>query len=750
MSGAAWRWYLACGVAATLCYPLVTAALAQDALYVVIGLSSVAAICAGLMKNRPTARGPWWFMLSGLALWVLGDAVDSWQRDIAHRDVYPSVVDAFYLVGYPVIAAGLWLLHRRSGRGRDRAGLLDSAILTIGVGVLSWASLGHPTVQLYQSSPFTAAVSVAYPAGDILLLALLFRMVTGGGGRTTSFRLLMTAFGLLIVGDTISTAVNLWLTVGNTAYDMIWLLSYLAWGAAALHPSMTRLADSAQPASHGLRLRRVTSLAVASCIAPAVLAVENLTGGELDVWPVVGGSMILFLLVVARMSMAMADVLAANDARDRLQDDLAYQATHDALTGLPNRAQAMTEIHAAQARGQRSGSLLALLFIDLDGFKAVNDMHGHAVGDEVLRRAAERLHEQVREGDFVARLGGDEFVVVLENNDRDAEAVDLATRIVTELARPLPTADGRLVRIGASVGVAVSQDGDINPERLLNEADIAVYRAKTAGKNRVEVFDDALRRELSEREQLERDLRAAIAANDLVVRYQPIYQLRSGRVEGYEALLSWRHPQRGVLPPDTFVPVAEQSDLICDIDTWVLNTAANQIAALGDEQATIAVNISGRHASNPRIVDDVRTALRTSGLNPRQLVLEITETAIGEDLRASEHLQTIRSIGASVSIDDFGTGYSSISRLRLLPVDAIKIDRTFVTAESASERALLEVIVRAAHAAGLAAVGEGVETEAQLRALTELGCDSAQGFWFSTPLDSDQLTNHSPLTLRAG
>jgi diguanylate cyclase (GGDEF)-like protein len=749
MRSTVWRWYLAFGVAATLCYPFVRSALGQDALYVAIGLSSIAAIFVGLTRNRPASRAPWWFMLAGLALWVLGDAVDSWQRDIANRDVYPSIVDAFYLVGYPVIAVGLWLLHRRGGRRKDRAGLLDSVILTLGVGILSWASLGHPTVKLYDYSPFAAAVSVAYPAGDILLLALLFRMVTGGAGRTTSFRLLMAAFGLLIVGDTVSTVVSLWLNVGNTAYDVIWLVSYVAWGAAALHPSMTRLTESAQPAVHGLRLRRVVSLAVATCIAPAVLAVEQLSGRQLDVWPVVVVSMILFVLVVGRMTMAMAEVLAANDARDRLQVDLAYQATHDALTGLPNRAQAMTEIHAAQARGQRSGSLLSLLFIDLDGFKAVNDLHGHAAGDDALRSAAQRLRAQVRAGDFVARLGGDEFVVVLENNERDADAVELATRIVAELAQPMPTADGRFVHIGASVGVAVSQDGDINPERLLNEADIAVYRAKTAGKGRVEIFDDALRRELAEREQLEGDLRAAIAANDLVVQYQPIYELPSGRIEGYEALLRWRHPQQGLLEPDTFVPVAEQSDLICDIDAWVLNTATSQIAALGDPGVTIAVNISGRHASNHRLIDDVRTALQASGLNPRQLVLEITETALGEDLRASEHLQAIRSLGASVSIDDFGTGYSSISRLRLLPVDAIKIDRTFVSAATAGEQALLEVIVRAAHAAGLTAVGEGVETEAQLETLTELGCDSAQGFWLSTPLDGDELATHLPLTMRA-
>ncbi len=448
MRSTAWRWYLACGVAATLCYPLVHSVLGQDGLYVAIGLSSMAAIFVGLTKNRPASRAPWWFMLAGLALWVLGDAVDSWQRDIANRDVYPSIVDAFYLVGYPVIAVGLWLLHRRGGRRKDRAGLLDSAILTIGVGILSWASLGHPTVKLYDYSPFTAAVSVAYPAGDILLLALLFRMVTGGAGRTTSFRLLMAAFGLLIVGDTVSTVVSLWLAVGNTAYDMIWLASYVAWGAAALHPSMTRLTESGQPPVHGLRLRRVASLAVATCIAPAVLAVEQLAGAQLDVWPVVGVSMILFVLVVGRMTMAMTEVLAANDARDRLQVDLAYQATHDALTGLPNRAQAMTEIHAAQARSQRSGGLLSLLFIDLDGFKAVNDVHGHAAGDDALRNAAQRLRAQVRAGDFVARLGGDEFVVVLENIERDVDAVDLGTRIVAELAQPMPTADGRLVRIG--------------------------------------------------------------------------------------------------------------------------------------------------------------------------------------------------------------------------------------------------------------------------------------------------------------
>lgn len=741
-----WRWYLAAGIVIVGCYPLVPAGVCQDVVYVALGASSVAAIVVGVRIHRPIRSLPWHLMAVGLLLWVIGDAVDSWFEDVEHIYPFPSAADGFYLAAYPLLALGLLLLIRGRRPRRDVAGLLDSATLTAGLGLLSWVLLARPTLEASQQSVAAAAVAVAYPVADILLAGLLIRLVTTPGGRTASLRLLMAAVALLIAGDSTSAALSLFTSNSSSAFDVIWLASYVAWGAAALHPSMRSLSAPTSELDVKFTRGRLAALGLATLVAPGTLAVQWLTGVRIDVWAIVTGSVVMFLLVVARMDVAIEQIVAANRDRARLQDDLAYQAAHDSLTELPNRAQALRMIDGALSRARRSSAIIGLLFVDLDGFKAVNDNFGHRAGDDVLRAVAQRLQASIRGGDTVARLGGDEFIVLLEPLDTQSAAVEIAERLVIAASEPISTTTGAKVRVGASVGIALSHDGAHDAEHLLHEADVAVYRAKTAGRGRAEVYDDSLRRDLSDRAQLETALIQAIGHDELVLHYQPVMNIATGKIDGYEALVRWQRPGVGLIPPADFIAAAEETDLICDLDAWVLTHACQQLAAWTTHtdapQLTMAVNISGRHVSNPRIITDVTNALTGSGVSAQQLVLEITETVLIDGVLAIDHLTALRSIGVAISIDDFGTGYNSLARLRHLPVDIIKIDKLFLDATGDPSGKLLQLMIQAAHAFGLPVIAEGVENPRQLQTLTALNCESAQGFYLGRPTPADQTATH--------
>ena len=746
---------LACGG-----YLLLPRGLLADALYVAIGLAATVAILAGVRINRPVRTRPWYLMAVGQAIWVTGDLTFSYDGDVLGNDRFPSPADPLYLLAYPVLAAGLLSLARGRRRWSDRSGVLDTLIVTVGLSVLSWVLLARPTVESYrEDSLAAAAVALAYPVGDMLLLAMVILFLTTPGAWTRSLRLLFAAVALLIAADTLSLALDLVTWDTSKPLDILWLTSYVLWGAAALHPSMYALSKPGPPQPVKFTRARLAALTLAVLIAPATLAVQHLLGVHLDVWAVAIGSVLTFALVVARMNLSIDQIIAANRQRERLQEDLAHQAAHDSLTGLPNRAQAMRLIAGALSRAQRSGAVIGLLFLDLDGFKRVNDTLGHAAGDELLRQVAQRMTHTVRTGDTVARLGGDEFVVLLEPLDEQSSALTVAERLVAEVSRVVRLSSGRPVRVGASIGVAISQDGLVDPDRLLHEADVAVYRAKAGGRGRIEVFDAELRREVDERAALESALAAALRNDELVVHYQPIVDVRSGRVQGYEALVRWQRPGVGLVCPDEFIPVAEHSDLICDVDTWVLRRATAQLArwnaARGDQELTLAVNISGRHAVRSRIRDDVGTALQESGIDPRQLVLEITETAVMDDPHAWVILTELRRIGVSISLDDFGTGYSSITRLETLPINSIKVARQFLDPDSKSSLKLMQLIVQAAHAFGLPVVAEGVERDDQLRVVRELECESAQGFLLGRPgaperLDSVRRAGPDPVLGGAG
>jgi diguanylate cyclase (GGDEF)-like protein len=424
--------------------------------------------------------------------------------------------------------------------------------------------------------------------------------------------------------------------------------------------------------------------------------------------------------------------------RERLQSALGHQATHDPLTGLANRAQARALVTSALHRAQRAGFMTGLLFIDLDGFKAVNDGFGHAHGDAVLQEVARRLEATVRSGDVVARLGGDEFVVLVEQVGDERDLVELAERIVAAAARTI-TVDGAQVRIGASIGVAVARDAGTDPDVLFAEADAAAYRAKAHGRGRAEVFDDALRAELHARADLEAAITHGIRNGEMQLHYQPVLDVASGRLTGYEALIRWNRPGHGMVPPDSFIPTAEATRLICELDRWVLHEATRQLAEWRAEDPTtadrtLAVNVSGRHLAEASVVDDVLAALAASGFPAELLIVEVTETVLVDDPSAIDNLTALRSHGIAIAIDDFGTGFTSIGQLRSMPVDTLKIDRSFIASAEAGNRELVALIIRAAHTFGLTVVAEGVEEPDQLELLRADACDLVQGYLLSRPL----------------
>jgi diguanylate cyclase (GGDEF)-like protein len=444
---------------------------------------------------------------------------------------------------------------------------------------------------------------------------------------------------------------------------------------------------------------------------------------------------------------SVTQVLAAFHERERLQADLAHAAAHDALTELPNRAQTLVLTARALHRAARQGARVGLLFVDLDHFKAVNDSFGHAAGDELLRTVAARMHDTVRGGDVVCRLGGDEFVVLVEGVEDEKGLVDLGQRLITAISAPVALAglpQAQHVRVGASVGVAVSTAGALDAERLVQDADAAAYRAKNAGRGVVEVFDDELRAELMARTDLERALRHGLENGELVLFYQPVLDLETGRTKSVEALVRWQRPDVGLVPPDSFIPVAEASSLICDLGRWALAEATAQLVrwdAEGGHRAglDVAVNISGRHLAQAHLLDDVTDALTASGIHPHRLTIEITETVLVDEPLALEHLRSLREIGVRVAIDDFGTGYTSIGQLSRLPVDVLKIDRSFVSSPDAGHADLVRLLISAAHSFSLGVVAEGVEEDTQLSVLLAASCDAAQGYLFARPVPADDL-----------
>ena len=431
--------------------------------------------------------------------------------------------------------------------------------------------------------------------------------------------------------------------------------------------------------------------------------------------------------------------------RKRAEQQLVHEALHDALTGLPNRAWFMEQLQASlDLVHSQKDRLFAVLFLDLDRFKLINDSIGHMVGDQLLIGIANRLSQCIRPGDKVARLGGDEFTILLDDIRSVAEAIEVADRIQKQLSRPF-NVGGYETFTTVSIGIALSNPDYRLPEDFLRDADTAMYQAKSLGKARHVIFDKGMHARAVNLLQLETDLRRAIDRDEFFIEYQPIVELHSGRLTGFEALVRWQHPDRGSVLPDRFMSVAEETGFIVPIGQWVLLQACLQMQRWNQRHSpssplSISVNLSGRQFTHSNLLEQITQILEVTGLDPRLLKLEITESVVMDSVEsAAGTLEKLRALGVELSIDDFGTGYSSLSYLHRLPIDTLKIDRSFVSrmAENNENKEIVRTIIMLAKTLGMGVIAEGVETNGQAELLRELGCQCVQGFLVSKPLDPD-------------
>jgi diguanylate cyclase (GGDEF)-like protein/PAS domain S-box-containing protein len=995
--------------------------------WAIIGLASVAAILLGLRIYRPAHRWPWLMLAGANFAFTAGDTTyNVLNTFFGQQNPFPSLADPFYLSTYPLFAAGLLGFIRYRATGRDLESLLDAMILTSGLAVLSWVFLITPYARADDMTGVQKAISVAYPLGDVLMLAMLARLITLGSVRTRAVQLLTVGTIGILASDVLYGLLQLngtW-QVG-TPMDLGWVVFFTAWGLAALHPTMVELTERVPQRRPGIPPRRLTVLALASLVAPGLLLYEALRGSVSDAAVIGAFSVILFLLVLARLSgvvtihlkavnrerglrvsaaslvaavsvkevaasvqsaaellfgagerhravlltaevsgvrmkavgtpsrawnwhiswtdetshmwlpkllaresqivcvadlgagaaaelgglpsallcplalrdrpaghpligalvvagsekslverwascetlasqaalavervalsqeinrrnseayfrtlvhnasdvilildddntvryaspsaegmfgraplngLGLTDLVAPQDAdralevlgrirsgddpdsrddwqvlqqggayidvevrcsnlrhdqtvhglvltlRDvteqrQLERELTHRAFHDSLTGLPNRVLLLERIDRALLRGRRTSTITCVLFVDLDDFKVINDTRGHSVGDELLVAVARRLAGTLRASDTAARLGGDEFAVLMEGANQPADAEVLAGQIVHDLTEPFRLSGG-LASVSASVGIATARDSATG-EELLSHADLALYAAKTAGKRQWRRYQAGLHTGILERHELQASLEGAIAAEAFDLRYQPIVTLATGEISGFEALVRWPHARRGLVPPDQFIGLAEETGHIMPLGAWVLESAAAHVAhwqqvVPRQNPLKINVNVSARQFRDPGFLDEVRRVLDTSGLAPDSLVLELTETVLmhsNEQIRAV--MRALKDLGVEMAIDDFGTGFSSLSYLREFPIDVLKVDKTFIDDISTDEHqvALVEGIVRIADTLGLQVIAEGIEDVEQRDRLAAMGCRFGQGYLFARPMTAEQ------------
>ena len=1030
---AGWLLFLVFGALVGAAYYAVSSPALKVVTFGLLGVAPVIAVVAGVRLHRPSCPTAWYLFATGQLTFTVGDMIFYVHEYLLRQEPsFPSVADVFYLATYPCLTVGLLLLVKRRTPGRDRANLVDALIVAISMGLLSWEFLMVPYLRDPDLSLLQRSTSLAYPMMDVLVLAVTARLWSDRGVRNGSFYLLSFSLVPLLLADALYGLIQLTGTwqLGSPV-DIGWMLFYVCWGAAGLHPSMREL-DRPAPAAtiQVTRTRFGVLLALASLMGPTVLAVQVARGERVDMAVVVGGSLLLFVLALLRMSglvqalrttllkhqrsvtretilreaaaelvaatsqdgihtaalaaalaltgrpdatavriavgrgdrlrvVAATDesagelvgitletanlpaavlagldqgsiivdsvevaelyrelrlsstfgfllvvplpvqrelgglllvasqsrqpaeiqealqtlgaqvalalesealtedlhrrrsderfrrlvqnssdlitvmeadwtiryqtpsvervlgyqpdellgtnlgelihpedtermaalltrtsshdgingpiecqmrhqdgrwltvetivshvddelrgyVLTSRDITDRkaLEDQLKHQAFHDSLTGLANRALFTNRVQHLLERRHWNGVGCAVFFLDLDDFKTVNDSLGHVAGDELLRAVADRLRNHLRAGDTAARLGGDEFAVLLEELADEREVLAAADRIMSALQAPFAV-QGKDLVARASVGIALPDlDRPQEADELLRNADMAMYTAKNNGKGRYEWFAPSMHAAVVERLELTADLRRAVERSELFVLYQPIVDLATGRRTGVEALVRWRHPQRGLVGPDEFITLAEETGLILPLGRLVLEQACRHGARWRQQhgrELTINVNLSIRQLQDPGFVNEVTEILVASQLHAHCLTLEITESLLMQDTEAAvEKLTELKRLGVRVAIDDFGTGYSSLSYLQKLPIDILKIPKPFIDGivKTSEESALARAIIKLAKTLRLETIAEGIEQQEQWHKLRELACDLGQGYFFSKPVESDDI-----------
>ncbi|MBL7260191.1 bifunctional diguanylate cyclase/phosphodiesterase [Actinoplanes sp. LDG1-01] len=628
-------------------------------------------------------------------------------------------------VMYVLMGVGAFAFPAQRLRRRQRAALVCEAVAVLGCGLIYiWNFVIEPHVTTDPDWVQRWPVTIGFPIGDLVLLIGIAAVVLRGGlnlsDRPTS--LLMVGLGLYLLSDVTLNAIggDGSHAIGPGPATVAVVAASLCMTLAAMWASVTGRADG--PVQRPLTAAWFTYIPYAAVVAGIGLMVAVLLRDE---GALVFGGFVLGLILMTG-AVIVRQILSLRESND--------QQIVDALTGLTSRE----GLDRRARRLNRRGETLAGLVIDLDGFKAVNDAHGHAAGDLLLMEFAAVLRGNVRTGDIVARLGGDEFFVVQREVTGPDDAVALARRILSAaVARPLKVGEHSLV-LRASIGIAVAAPGD-SLDDLRRRADLAMYQAKRGAPQSFALYEPGMLDRRRDDDLLGRDLDNAVAGGQLEVRYQPMVDLATGRPIGAEALVRWRHPVRGMVSPLDFIPVAERTGVIAEIGLYVLEQACHQ--ALSWRRASggdfyVSVNVSPRQLQDPDLVADVLATLDRAGLAPQRLVLEVTESAIVDDQVAIPTLQALRAHGVRVAIDDFGTGYSSLQYLTRLPIDILKIDRSFVAdlIGTGHGGAVTEAIIRLAQVLDLGTVAEGIETPAQAAELRRLGCRTGQGYHYAKPL----------------
>jgi diguanylate cyclase (GGDEF)-like protein len=683
---------------------------------------------AGALMRR--GEGMAWLLM---AVALTGYAVSAvvYALDPATATTFPSLADLGLVVFYPLATAMLVLVVRARFPGFGVVNWMDVSITAFAVAAVGTFAL------LPSSLGVVTANQAAYAIGDLVLVGFLAAILTVAGKRATpASRLVALGAVVLTIGDAFYVQ---HIAAGHMTTGLIpsiaWPIGVLMIGTAAAVTQRAWPAGShvSGPASIVLPL-----LSAVVCVPIAVLSTHPDQAARVF-------ACLALLAVIARLSMNLRERERLVKRLSDVNDELAYTAHHDLLTGLGNR------VSLARTAGDGaldSGDVLVL--IDLDDFKAINDTFGHAAGDRVLQTVAERLHQAVRPQDLVVRLGGDEFAVLLADaNERVSRAV--AARFLTTLEEPVEV-DGQTIFVRASIGVAVAAAGE-PLSAVLPHADASMYHAKSSGGvEHVSVFDSATHHPILDNLALASDLRGALARNELVLHYQPIVDMATRLTVGFEALVRWQHPKRGLVSPGTFIPLAEQGGLMPDIGQWILEQACREASSWRSRSATppyVSVNLSVRQLQDPEFAARFNGTVDAAGLPYDRLVVEITETALAtEDEAIHALLEALRRLGVRIYIDDFGTGYSSLGYIRHLPLDGVKLDQAFARDLTTSPEAwaLAQAIIALLDNLSLALTAEGVETAAQLAQLRSLGCEFAQGYYFAHPQPPDALDD----VLRAG
>ncbi|WP_153040500.1 bifunctional diguanylate cyclase/phosphodiesterase [Actinoplanes sp. TFC3] len=676
------------------------------------------------VRSHGHARRVWTITGLGLACWAFAEiSVGITAAGTGYAPPRSTLATVINVAAFGFAVAGMLSIPTapRGAAGKLRM-VFDGLVAACALMGAVWVLLFDPLSQI--ESPSSAVIDLSYPVLAAGVLAIAMVLLSGQSlHRRTAMR--------VVTGGVVLLTVTLLVEVIGNVFGIGWLIPAVHGGYIA-SAGLLALAPLA-PLPQGAERTWAPASQFGNVVpyVPVVIFIGIgmtfvLQGRSFDIETVLAVVMLVVAVfgrqfVELRLNAALSRSLAAERER------FAHEAAHDALTGLANRHKLTTEL----AREPVS----ALLLVDLDGFKAVNDTLGHSAGDELLVTVAQRLREAVGEDGLPARLGGDEFAVLIRHGDvGDARA--MARAILDRLAEP-----GLPAVVGASVGIATVAGAE-DRDHLLHEADMAMYEAKNNGKGTYRVYDRELAVLAEQRRRLQAELAVALAEGQLFVAYQPVVDLASGASHAAEALVRWEHPVRGPIPPDDFLPTAEDAGLLVEIDRWVLTAAAAQLAEWRrtDPAYTIAVNLSVAYLVSGRVVEDVRAALREHDLPGEALTVEVTESSLIADLdAAATTLREVKALGVRISLDDFGVGYSSLTYLRKLPVDVVKIDRSFVRELAWDNKAkvLFKAVLDLVHALGLTCVAEGVEEPRQLGQLLAMGCARGQGYLFSPPVTAD-------------